>query len=138
MKNLSQIKQDAETYKTEIRKQNPNKGRIQANIYTKHLPFEPRYEKTCLLHMQKTKAQISCALTAADQHLCFHYIVSTIPLLPKSEIPTLWSSSVAVQPGLGRTWSENPKTGFLATWFIFIHSADPGQHPITVTRLFVF
>ena len=35
----------------------------------------------------------------ADQHLCFRYTDSTIPLLSKSEI-----SSVAVQPGLYRTW----------------------------------
>ena len=39
----------------------------------------------------KTKAQISCANQlrgnhATDQRLCFHYIDSTIPLLPKSEI----------------------------------------------------
>ena len=27
---------------------------------------------------------------AADQCLCFHYINSTIPLLPKSEILSLW------------------------------------------------
>ena len=49
----------------------------------------------------------------ADQRLYFHYKDSTIPLLPKSEISSLWPSSVAVQPGLCRTWSETPKTGFL-------------------------
>ena len=38
---------------------------------------------------------------------------SAIPLLPKSEITSLQPSSVAVQPGLCRTWSETPKTGFL-------------------------
>ena len=36
----------------------------------------------------------------ADQHLCFFYIDSTITLLSKSEISSLWPSSVAVQPGL--------------------------------------
>ena len=36
----------------------------------------------------------------ADQPLCFPYTDSTIPLLPKSEISSLWPSSVAVQPGL--------------------------------------
>ena len=51
----------------------------------------------------------------ADQHLCFRFIDSTIPLLPKSEISNLWPSSVAVQPGLCGTWSETPKTGFLRT-----------------------
>ena len=43
---------------------------------------------------------------AADQRLCFRYIDSTIPLLPKSEISSLLPSSVAVQLGLRRTRSE--------------------------------
>ena len=50
----------------------------------------------------------------ADQHLCFRYTDSTIPLLPKSEISSLQPSSVVVQPGLCWTWLEAPKTGFLA------------------------
>ena len=54
----------------------------------------------------------------ADQRLCFRYTDSTIPLLPKSEISSLQPSSVAVQPGLCRTWSETPKTGFLRTRLI--------------------
>ena len=55
----------------------------------------------------------------ADQRLCFRYTGSTIPLLPKSEISSLKSSSVVVQPGLCRTWSETPKTCFLTTRLIF-------------------
>ena len=51
----------------------------------------------------------------ADQRPCFRYIDSTIPLLSKSEIVSLWSSSVADQSGLCRTWWETPKTGFLTT-----------------------
>ena len=51
----------------------------------------------------------------ADQRLCFHYKDSTITLLPKSEISSVYPSSVAVQPGLCGTWSETPKTGFLTT-----------------------
>ena len=42
----------------------------------------------------------------ADQRLCFRYIDSTIPLLSKSEISSIYPSSVAVQPGLCRTMSE--------------------------------
>ena len=42
----------------------------------------------------------------ADQRLCFRYIDSAIPLLRKSEISSLWPSSVAVQPGSCRTRSE--------------------------------
>ena len=55
----------------------------------------------------------------ADQHLCFHYTDSTIPLLPKSEISSLQPSSVAIQPGLCQTRSETPKTGILTTRLIY-------------------
>ena len=42
----------------------------------------------------------------ADQRLCFRFIDSTIPLLSISEISSFYPSSVAVQPGLCRIWSE--------------------------------
>ena len=51
----------------------------------------------------------------ADQRLCFRHMDRVIPLLPKSEISSLWPSSVAVQTGLCRTMSETPKIGFLRT-----------------------
>ena len=44
---------------------------------------------------------------AADQRLCFCYIDSTIPLLPKYEISSLYPSSVAVQLGLCRRQAED-------------------------------
>ena len=53
---------------------------------------------------------------AADQRLCFRYIDSTIPLLSKSKISSVYPSSEAVQPGLCCTLSETPKTGFLEMW----------------------
>ena len=42
----------------------------------------------------------------ADQRLCFRYMDSTIPLLPKSEISSFKPVSVLVQLGLCQTWSE--------------------------------
>ena len=42
----------------------------------------------------------------ADQRLCFRYMDSTIPLLSKSKISSLWPSSVTVQASLCETWSE--------------------------------
>ena len=54
----------------------------------------------------------------ADQRLCFCYIDSTIPLIPKSEISSLYPYSVIAQPGLCGTWSETRKTGFLTTRLI--------------------
>ena len=51
----------------------------------------------------------------ADQHLCFRYTDTTIPLFSKSEISSFEPSSVTAQPGLCPTRSETPKTGFLTT-----------------------
>ena len=51
----------------------------------------------------------------ADQRLCFRHLDSTISLLTKSEISSLYLSSVTAQPSLCRTWSESPKTGFLTS-----------------------
>ena len=42
----------------------------------------------------------------ADQRLCFRFTDSTIPLLLKYKISSLYPSSVTVQAGLCRTWSE--------------------------------
>ena len=52
---------------------------------------------------------------AAYECLCLSYIGSPISLLPKSEIASLLSSSVTLQPGLCWTWSETKKTCFLMT-----------------------
>ena len=87
---------------------------LRTGFFVTRFIYEPHHEKTCFLHMQ-TKDN-NCA---ADQHLCFRYIDRTIPLLPKSEISSLQRSSEAAQPGLCRTLSETPKTGFLATRLIF-------------------
>ena len=51
----------------------------------------------------------------ADQRLCFRYYDSQIPLLPESEILSLYPSPVAEQAGLCQTWSETLKTSFLTT-----------------------
>ena len=51
----------------------------------------------------------------ADQRHCFRYSDSTIPLLLKSEISSFYLFSELVQADLCRTWSEIPKTGFLAS-----------------------
>ena len=47
-----------------------------------------------------------CSNCEADQHLCFRYTDSTILLLSKSEISSLYLSSVAVQADLCRTCVE--------------------------------
>ena len=54
----------------------------------------------------------------ADQRLRFRYTDRTIPLSSQSEISSLYPSSVAEQPGLCRTRSETPKSGFPPTRLI--------------------
>ena len=74
---------------------------------------EPRRQKPAFRICENKDADQLRGNREADQRLCFRYIDSTIPLLSKYEILSLYLSSVAVQPGLCRTWSETPKTGFL-------------------------
>ena len=58
----------------------------------------------------------------ADGRLCCCYIASTIHLLPKSEILSLYLSSVTARPSLCLIRSETPKTGFLTTrLYLCIH-----------------
>ena len=68
----------------------------------------------------------------ADQRLCFRYIDSTIPRLPKSEISSLSPSSVTVQFGLCRTWSETLKTGFLTTRLI-LYRTDKAEEKLCIS-----
>ena len=49
----------------------------------------------------------------ANQRISFRYIDIEI-----NEISSLWLSSVTAQRGLCRTWSEPPKTGFVASQLI--------------------
>ena len=57
-----------------------------------------------------------CSNCAADQHLCFCFIDSTIPLLSITKISSLQPSSVVVQPSLCQAWWKTQKTGFRVTW----------------------
>ena len=48
--------------------------------------FVQSHEKTCFLHICKNKdADQLHGNSTADQRLCFRFIDSTIPLLPKSD-----------------------------------------------------
>ena len=94
-----------------------------------------------------------CSNCTADQHLCFRYSDSTIPLLLKAIISNLYPASVTVQAGLCRAWLDPPKTSFLALRLIvklsvclflaYIQEAgpssqmptDPEQVPVDVKEL---
>ena len=69
--------------------------------YFSIITFEPRCEKTGFCNRE------------ADQRLCFCYIDSTIPLLPRSEISRFCPSCVVVQPGLCGAWLEPRRPVFL-------------------------
>ena len=67
-----------------------------------------------------------CGNRTADQRLCFRYIDSTIPLLPKSK----FQASSHIQC-LCQTWSETPKTSFLTTRLICQFSYHTQYQPET-------
>ena len=76
---------------------------------------ELRRKKIGRLHIRKQRHRSALRYSKADQRLCFRYMDSTIPLLPKSKISSLQPSSVLVQSNLSRTWAETQMTGFLLT-----------------------
>ena len=59
----------------------------------------------------------------ADQRLCFRYSDSTFPPLLIPKFSRFWVSSVTVQAGLCRTWSEPKLLVFSRT----------GSNPLTIT-----
>ena len=61
----------------------------------------------------------------ADQRLCFRYMDSTIPLLSKSKVSSLYPSSVTVQPALCRIWSKPKLLVFSCTGLFTGH--PPGR-----------
>ena len=61
-----------------------------------------------------------CSNCTADQRLSFRYTDRTIPPLLKPKISCMYHSSITVQAGLSQTWSETPKTGFLASRLICV------------------
>ena len=69
-----------------------------------HLSHRMRKPRICI-GKNKVADQIR-GYCEADQHLCFRYTDSTIPLLHKSEISSFWLASVTVQAGLCWIWSE--------------------------------
>ena len=72
----------------------------------------------------------------ANQRLCFHYTVSTIPLLPKSDISSL--SHLLWLYGLCRTRSETPKTGFLITRLIYVTGFQNPPSPMKKSQRYFF
>ena len=50
------------------------------DIMTTSIIIQPRHEKTCILYEKKDANQL-CGSLKADQHLCFGYTDSIIPLL---------------------------------------------------------
>ena len=68
--------------------------------------------KPAFLHMQKQRPRSAAAVQLIST---FVLATSIVPLLSKSEILSLYPSSVAKRPSLCRTWSKTLKTVFLTT-----------------------
>ena len=86
--------------------------------------------KTAFCICENKNADQLCGYREADQRLCFRYSDSTIHLLPKSEISSLYPSSVVVQPGLCGLWSETPKTSSFTTRLIWsVAIVTPSFYP---------
>ena len=76
--------------------------------------YEPCHEKTCLCHMQPTKAQISLYIRAVWSATVFiRFLDSIIPVVSTSKISSLYLASMAAQAGLSLTRSQTLNTGFL-------------------------
>ena len=58
-----------------------------------------------------------CSYCTADQHLCFRFLDSMIPVLLKSKISSFKPASLAVQAGLCQTWSETQILDFVMQRF---------------------
>ena len=71
------------------------------NIYMSRPVRKPT---TCIC--ENKGADQLCSNCEAYQRLCFRYTDSTIPLLSKSKISSLWPSSLTVHAGLCQTCSE--------------------------------
>ena len=76
------------------------------NLYLSHAMRKP-VNAICEQHL---RSLISASVV--------RYLDSIIALVSISEILSLYLASEAEQPGLSLTWSETPKTGFLATRLI--------------------
>ena len=87
--------------------------------------FMKQFLFNCFLHICEYKGAVQMHSShAADQRL-FSYTDSIIPQLPKSKISSVKSSSVVVQPGLCRTWSNTQKTSFLVIRLMLLR--DPAR-----------
>ena len=95
---------------------------MSCDIYLLCIPYEPHLEKTVVLQCKNKDADQLCSDREADQRLFFRYMDSAIPLLPKSEISSLWPSSVVVQPGLCQTWSETHNEAHI-TGAVLLHES---------------
>ena len=75
--------------------------------------------KPVLAICEQLRCRLACTSTQSDQHFCFRYLDSIIPLVSISKISRRQLVSVAEQAGLSLTWSETPKTGFVMTRLIY-------------------
>ena len=66
-----------------------------------------------------------CENKGTDQLRSNCAFVLALSLLFKSKISSFYAASGTVHVGLCQTWSETPKTGFLASWLKYNTSISP-------------
>ena len=87
-----------------------------SNIWA--LTRENTSSKVC----EQQRRRTACISLHTVQHLFFHLLENIISKLATREISLFYLVYVAEQAGLGMTWSEATKTGFLASKPICVHS----------------
>ena len=96
------------------------------------------FHQSLLMNHVMRKPALCIRKNAADQHLCFRYEDRTIPLLPRSKISSLQSSSVAVKLGLCRIWSETLMASFLMTWLRLLSKQKVNIYLVITGQFFSF
>ena len=77
-----------------------------------------------------------CQNKGADQRLCFRYIGSSIPLLPKFGIPSLSPASEAVQPCLCQIFSSPEPKAHWRAYRIPTVQRPSVVRPSTISKVF--
>ena len=78
------------------------------------IKYETYHEKTSFFHMRKTKVQISCVTSIADQPVLVFLRYPDSRILFSFLIGNIKTLVVAEQCGLCQTWSKTQEKGFLS------------------------
>ena len=89
----------------------------------------------CICKIERCRSAVQCSNCTADQRFCFRCSNSTILLLLKSKICSLYPAYVTVQASLCRTWWEIQISGFLMHMLMYLSNIEDQQ---ARTRLLLY